>query len=144
MGQKPSSGWAAAKIFAGLLLLFTIGACEADTTTTTPTGEGLRIGSLLPSTGDLASVGTPIAEVVPLLVETVNACGGVNGQPVTLIAADDQSNPASGAEAMTKLVEIDRVAGVVGSFGSSVSNAAADIATRGQVMLISPAVRVHS
>ncbi|MDR5639685.1 MULTISPECIES: ABC transporter substrate-binding protein [unclassified Thermosynechococcus] len=138
MGQKPSSGWAAAKIFAGLLLLFTIGACEADTTTTTPTGEGLRIGSLLPSTGDLASVGTPIAEVVPLLVETVNACGGVNGQPVTLIAADDQSNPASGAEAMTKLVEIDRVAGVVGSFGSSVSNAAADIATRGQVMLISP------
>ncbi|QEQ00281.1 amino acid ABC transporter substrate-binding protein [Thermosynechococcus sp. CL-1] len=138
MGQKPSSGWAAAKVFAGLLLLFTIGACEADTTTTTPTGEGLRIGSLLPSTGDLASVGTPIAEVVPLLVETVNACGGVNGQPVTLIAADDQSNPASGAEAMTKLVEIDRVAGVVGSFGSSVSNAAADIATRGQVMLISP------
>ncbi|HIK23394.1 MAG TPA: ABC transporter substrate-binding protein [Thermosynechococcus sp. M3746_W2019_013] len=138
MGQQPSSGWAAAKIVAGLLLLFTVGACEADTTTTAPTAEGLRIGSLLPSTGDLASVGTPIAEVVPLLVETVNACGGVNGQSVTLIAADDQSNPASGAEAMTKLVEIDRVAGVVGSFGSSVSNAAADIATRGQVMLISP------
>lgn len=122
----------------GMLLLLGVGACQNPNTTTGSSSDGLRIGSLLPSTGDLASVGTPIAEVVPLLVETVNACGGVNGKPVTLIAADDQSNPASGAEAMTKLVEIDRVAGVVGSFGSSVSNAAADIATRGRVMLVSP------
>ncbi|WP_448533924.1 ABC transporter substrate-binding protein [Parathermosynechococcus lividus] len=136
MAQPQSGAWI--KIVAGLLLLLGLGACENTTTTTGSTNDGLRIGSLLPSTGDLASVGTPIAETVPLLVETVNACGGVNGQPVTLIAADDQSSPASGAEAMTKLVEIDRVAGVVGSFGSSVSNAAADIATRGKVMLVSP------
>jgi neutral amino acid transport system substrate-binding protein len=134
---QPQS-WVWIKIVAGVLLLLGLGACENTTTTTGSVSDGLRIGSLLPSTGDLASVGTPIAETVPLLVETVNACGGVNGQPVTLIAADDQSSPASGAEAMTKLVEIDRVAGVVGSFGSSVSNAAADIATRGQVMLVSP------
>ncbi|XFA73561.1 ABC transporter substrate-binding protein [Thermosynechococcaceae cyanobacterium Okahandja] len=134
MGQQQS--WV--KTFTSLLVLLGLGACNNVGTTGGTNGNGLRIGSLLPSTGDLASVGTPIAETVPLLVETVNACGGVNGQPVTLIAADDQSNPASGAEAMTKLVEIDRVAGVVGSFGSSVSNAAADIATRGQVMLISP------
>jgi len=134
MGQQQS--WV--KTFTSLLVLLGLGACNNVGTTGGTNGNGLRIGSLLPSTGDLASVGTPIAETVPLLVETVNACGGVNGQPVTLIAADDQSNPASGAEAMTKLVEIDRVAGVVGSFGSSVSNAAADIATRGQVMLVSP------
>jgi len=134
MGQQQS--WV--KTFTSLLVLLGLGACNNVGTTGGTNGNGLRIGSLLPSTGDLASVGTPIAETVPLLVETVNACGGVNGQPVTLIAADDQSNPASGAEAMTKLVEIDRVAGVVGSFGSSVSNAAADIATRSQVMLVSP------
>ncbi len=134
MGQQQS--WV--KTFTSLLVLLGLGACNNVGTPTGTNGNGLRIGSLLPSTGDLASVGTPIAETVPLVVETVNACGGVNGQPVTLIAADDQSNPAAGAEAMTKLVEIDRVAGVVGSFGSSVSNAAADIATRGQVMLVSP------
>lgn len=123
-----------------LLVLATLGACE----TVTPTGpdsganSGLRIGSLLPSTGDLASVGQPIVNTVPLVVETVNACGGVNGQPVTLIAEDDQSSPAAGAEAMTKLVEVDKVAGVVGSFASGVSNAAVDIAARGKVVLISP------
>lgn len=101
-------------------------------------GKGLRIGSLLPSTGDLASVGQAMQQSVPLLVETVNQCGGVNGAPVTLISVDDQTDPTSGAEGMTKLAEVDRVAGVVGSFASSVSMAAMPIAVRNRVMLISP------
>jgi neutral amino acid transport system substrate-binding protein len=101
-------------------------------------GSGLKIGALLPATGDLSSIGQPMLTVVPLLVETVNGCGGVNGQPVTLVTEDDQTDPTAGAEAMSKLAEVDRVAGVVGSFASSVSQAAVDIAVRNRVMLISP------
>ncbi len=102
-------------------------------------GTGLKIGSLLPATGDLASVGQPMLAAVPLLVETVNQCGGVNGQPVTLVPnTDDQTDPTAGADGMTKLAEVDKVAGVVGSFASSVSSAAAPIAVRNKVMLISP------
>ncbi|MCU0552494.1 MAG: ABC transporter substrate-binding protein [Leptolyngbya sp. Prado105] len=100
--------------------------------------KGLKIGSLLPSTGDLASVGSQMVNAVPMLVETVNACGGVNGEPVTLVSADDQTDPAAGAEAMTRLAEKERVAGVVGSFASSVSTAALPIAVRNKVVLISP------
>ncbi|MGG6264835.1 ABC transporter substrate-binding protein [Leptolyngbya sp. AN03gr2] len=99
---------------------------------------GLKIGSLLPSTGDLASVGQQMTAAVPLLVETVNQCGGVNGQPVTLVQVDDQTDPAAGAEGMTRLAERERVAGVVGSFASSVSTAALPIAVRNKVVLISP------
>lgn len=102
------------------------------------TSGGLKIGSLLPSTGDLASIGQPMIASVPLLVETVNKCGGVNGAPVSLVAVDDQTDPTAGAEGMTKLAEVDRVAGVVGSFASSVSSAAVPIAVRNKVMLISP------
>jgi neutral amino acid transport system substrate-binding protein len=40
---------------------------------------------------------------------------------------------------MTKLSEVDKVAGVVGAFGSSVSTAAVDIAAKNKVMLVSPA-----
>ncbi len=101
-------------------------------------GDGLKIGTLLPATGDLASVGQPMLAAVPLLVEKVNACGGVNGKPVTLITADDQTDQAAGVEAMTKLVEVDKVAGVVGSFASGVSGAAVNLAVRGKVMMISP------
>jgi neutral amino acid transport system substrate-binding protein len=75
---------------------------------------------------------------VPMAVETANKCGGVNGKPVTLVAEDDQTNPAAGAATMTKLAEVDKVAGVVGSFASSVSSAAVDIAVRNKVMLVSP------
>ncbi len=116
---------------------FLLGACE-DSGVNNPTASGLKIGSLLPTTGDLASIGQQMAPSVPLLVETVNACGGVNGQSVTLVAVDDQTDPKAGAAGMTKLASVDKVAGVVGSFASSVSTAAVSIATQNQVMLISP------
>lgn len=108
-------------------------------TSSTTEAKGLKLGSLLPATGDLASIGQGMINGVPLLVDTVNQCGGVNGEPVTLVPnADDQTDPRAGAEGMTKLAEVDRVAGVVGSFASSVSSAAVDIAVRNKVMLISP------
>ncbi len=109
------------------------------TTTASPVGEGgLKLGALLPITGDLSAIGQNMPKAANLAVETINACGGVNGQPVTLIKEDDQTDPAAGSQAMTKLVEVDKVAGVVGSFASSVSSAAVDIAARNQVMLVSP------
>lgn len=100
--------------------------------------DGLKLGALLPITGDLSSIGQNMPGAAKLAIETINACGGVNGKPVTLISEDDQTDPTAGASAMTKLAESDRVAGVVGSFASSVSGAAVDIAVRNRVMLISP------
>lgn len=110
----------------------------ANSTTTTSNAQELKIGSLLPATGDLASIGQQMIGAVPLVVETVNACGGVNGKPVTLVSVDDQTDPKNGAAGMTKLATVDRVAGVVGSFASSVSTAAVSIATQNKVMLVSP------
>ena len=110
----------------------------ASSTTSETNNQGLKIGSLLPATGDLGPIGQQMASAVPLVVETVNACGGVNGAPVTLVAEDDQTEPRQGTVAMTKLADVDNVAGVVGSFASSVSSAAVPIAVRNKVMLISP------
>jgi neutral amino acid transport system substrate-binding protein len=115
------------------------GQTGAPTGSPVTSAKGLKIGSLLPATGDLASIGQPMLDAVPLLVETVNACGGVNGEPVTMVPnADDQTNPEAGLEAMTRLAEVEKVAGVVGSFASSVSTAALPVAVRNKVMLISP------
>ncbi len=101
-------------------------------------GKGLKIGSLLSATGDVASIAQPLPTAIKMAVDTVNACGGVNGEPVTLISEDDQSDPSAGTTAMTKLVSMDKVAGVVGAFGSSISTAAADIAAKNKVMIVSP------
>lgn len=102
-------------------------------------GDGLKLGTLLPITGDLVQYGTPMQETADLLVKTVNACDGVLGQPVTLVSADTQTDPAQGTQAMTKLVEADQVVGVVGAASSASSSAAIPIAVRGQVVQISPA-----
>ncbi|MEM1426276.1 MAG: ABC transporter substrate-binding protein, partial [Cyanobacteria bacterium P01_H01_bin.130] len=115
-----------------------IAGCEAPAGDGGGTAGGLKLGALLPATGDLSSIGQPMLEVLPLLVDQVNACGGVNGAPVELITADDQTTPTTGAEGMTKLAEVDQVAGVVGSFASSVSMAGVDVAVRNEVMMISP------
>ena len=109
-----------------------------DTTASGDGGDGLKIGTLLPTTGDLASIGQNMPVAVELAVETINACDGVNGAPVTVINEDSQTDPSAGSSAMTKLAEVDKVAGVVGAFASSVSSSAVDIAVRDQVMLISP------
>jgi neutral amino acid transport system substrate-binding protein len=99
----------------------------------------LKLGTLLSATGDVASIAAPLPEAVKLAVAKVNKCGGVNGMPVAdVVSEDDQSKPESAIAAMTKLATTDKVAGVVGSFGSSVSSAATSIATRNKVMLISP------
>ncbi|WYM01025.1 MAG: ABC transporter substrate-binding protein [Gloeotrichia echinulata CP02] len=110
----------------------------ANSTTAASSAKGLKIGTLLPTTGDLAPIGQQMVGAVPLLVEQVNACGGVNGEPVTLVEVDDQTDPKAGAAGITKLANVDKVAGVVGSFASSVSSAAVSIAVPDKVMLISP------
>ncbi|MDJ0747292.1 MAG: ABC transporter substrate-binding protein [Xenococcaceae cyanobacterium MO_167.B27] len=115
-------------------------ACQNGNNTTSSggNGTGLKLGALLPVTGDLSSIGQNMPIAVNLAVETINACGGVNDNPVTLIEADSQTDPSVGSTAMTQLAEVDRVAGVIGAFASSVSSSAIDVAVRNEVMLVSP------
>ena len=120
-----------AKLAIAIALILLPSACQSSS-------GGLKIGTLLAITGDLSQFGSSMQDSASLLVKTVNACGGVLGQPVQLISEDDQTQPGAGATAMSKLAEVNRVAGVVGATGSAVSSAAVDIAVRNQVVLISP------
>lgn len=137
------------KMLALSVTLFSLSACQTtDTGDSTSSGdngnsnsnggEGLKLGTLVPTTGDLSSIGQNMPVAVQLAVDTINACGGVNDSPVTLISEDSQTDPSAGITAMTKLAEVDQVAGVVGAFASSVSGAAVDVAVRNNIMLVSP------
>ncbi len=118
----------------GIMGLALLTACQAAP----PSPEQLKIGTLLPITGDLSQYGSGMQETAQWAVDTANACGGVLGQPISLVAADDQTDPVAAASAIAKLVESDRVTGLVGGASSSVASATIDLAVRQKVVMISP------
>ncbi|AFY72868.1 ABC-type branched-chain amino acid transport system, periplasmic component [Synechococcus sp. PCC 7502] len=125
----------------GLITCFWIVACQPETPTpptATVATDQLRLGIVLPATGDLASIGAPMVKGIDFLIDTVNNCGGVLGKPIQVFKEDDRTEPTAGAEAVTKLVQVDKVGAIVGSFASSVSTAGIAVAAPNKVVMISP------
>jgi neutral amino acid transport system substrate-binding protein len=133
-----------AKILLGVITCFWVVACQPEVTTTSSTpaptvaSDQLRLGIVLPATGDLASIGSPMVKGIDFLIGTVNDCGGVLGKPIQVFKEDDRTEPTAGAEAVTKLVQVDKVGAIVGSFASSVSTAGIAVAAPNKVVMISP------
>ena len=103
-------------------------------------GSGPKIGTLLDETGDLGAYGPPIQNGVDLAVGLINDAGGISGTDVTVIHADSGTSPNIATEAAGKLIEIDKVNGIVGSLSSGVTMAVAEAKTiPAGTVLISPA-----
>ena len=109
---------------------------EAPTTTAAPApaGDPLILASLMPLSGDLASLGPGIALGAALAVEQINAAGGINGQPVVLIEGD---SGCDGAVALTSLNDVI-AQGVMGAACSGTSLAILDTAIAAEVVMVSP------
>ena len=112
---------------------------EAPTTTAAPApaGDPLILASLMPLSGDLASLGPGIALGAALAVEQINAAGGINGQPVQLIEGD---SGCDGAVALTSLNDViaQGAQGVMGAACSGTSLAILDTAIAAEVVMVSP------
>lgn len=129
-----------------LILTFLIASCQelgnSPPVTVSPTpieSEGLKVGAILPYTGNLADVGQPMIEVLPLLIDQVNACGGVNDQSVSLAVEDDQSQPKGAVSAMTNLAQTDAVDVAIVGFVNVASRKVLDMAVQNNIPVISPA-----
>lgn len=110
-----------------------------------PTGSGDSTGSILVGmygslSGDGASFGQSSLEGTQLAVEEVNNAGGVlGGRQIQLLVEDDQSKPEEASNAVTKMITQDGVVAVLGEVASRRSLAAAPVAQRYQVPMITPA-----
>lgn len=83
--------------------------------------EPLRIGAVMPLTGDLQSLGVPGLKGVELAAEEINAAGGVLGADIEISTGDSQTLPQAGVDAAQKLVNLNRVVGLVGAMSSGVT-----------------------
>jgi branched-chain amino acid transport system substrate-binding protein len=91
-------------------------------------------------TGDGASFGQSSKDGAEMAVEEVNASGGVlEGRKIRLLIEDDQSKPEEASNAVTKLITQDKVIAVIGEVASRRTLAAAPVAQKYQIPMITPA-----
>ncbi|HOB61352.1 MAG TPA: branched-chain amino acid ABC transporter substrate-binding protein [Candidatus Competibacteraceae bacterium] len=84
--------------------------------------DTVKIGLMAPLTGSWASEGQGMKKIVELLAEQQNAKGGVLGKPIEVIVEDDGGDPRTASLAAQRLTT-KGVAAVVGTYGSSVTEA---------------------
>lgn len=83
----------------------------------------IRIGATISETGPASFLGDPEAKTLHLLVDEINAAGGINGEQIRLIMYDDGGDPNRARTFATRLVEDDEVVAIIGgtTTGTSMS-----------------------
>lgn len=118
--------------------LFAFSACVEGTSTTdeTVTIEGtVKVGAIMPLTGDAAAYGVPLQKVAEIALAKSNAAGGVE---MEFIWEDGKCNGQDAASAVQKLINVDGVQVIYGAFCSSETLGGAPIAEAAGVVMISP------
>ncbi len=80
----------------------------------TPAYADINIGASLAVTGPAAFLGDPEAKTLELVVEQINAKGGINGEKINLIIYDDGADPNKARTFATRLIEEDNIVAMVG------------------------------
>ncbi|HZQ00309.1 MAG TPA: ABC transporter substrate-binding protein [Reyranella sp.] len=98
-------------------------------------GEPIKIATLTPLTGAGGPYGPTMAKVAGAVVAEVNAAGGVLGRKVVLVSEDDQTNPDAGVRAARKLIDVDKVSAIIGTWASAVTTAVAPLCWESKTFL---------
>jgi branched-chain amino acid transport system substrate-binding protein len=101
--------------------------------------DSIKIGAILPLTGDAAAWGIPPKNGALLAVEQINAAGGINGKKLELVVEDDGCDPKMAVNSINKLLAANKPVAVVGAVCSASTLAIAPIVEKNKIVLISPA-----
>jgi branched-chain amino acid transport system substrate-binding protein len=93
--------------------LFSVFVSSILSLTVSAYGQGIPIGFFAPITGPAAADGASAKNAVELGLKEVNDAGGINGKKINLVIYDDRLNPQEAVAIANKLIEKDRVIGVV-------------------------------
>lgn len=99
--------------------------------------DTIKFGVAGPHSGDLASYGLPSINAAKLVIDKVNANGGINGKKVEMLVEDDVCKPEISTNTATKLVS-DKVDVVLGHICSGATIAAMPIYKDAGILVMSP------
>jgi branched-chain amino acid transport system substrate-binding protein len=98
-------------------------------------GAPIKLGTLTPLTGAGGSYGPSMRKAMEYVAQEVNAAGGVLGRQVQLVSEDDQTNPEAAVRAARKLIDVDKVTAVMGTWASAVTTAVAPLCWESKTFL---------
>nr|CAD6616743.1 ABC transporter substrate-binding protein [Rhizobium sp. TCK] len=97
----------------------------------------VRIGASVSATGPAAFLGDPEAKTLEMLVEELNAAGGINGEEIKLVLYDDGGDPNKARTFATRLVEDDEVVAIIGGTTTGTSMSILSVTEDAEIPFIS-------
>ncbi|GBG56764.1 ethanolamine utilization protein EutJ [Sporomusaceae bacterium FL31] len=122
-----------ASLLVGVTML---GSLVAGCGSATTNSKEIKIGANFEMTGGIANFGNQTVNGIKLAIKEANANGGVLGKQLTLVVADNKSEPSEAANAITKLITQDKVKVVLGPVASSNVMATTQIAQDNKIPVI--------
>lgn len=98
-----------------------------------PLPDVIKVGCYEPMTGAFAAGGEQTWEGVELAKEYKTE---VLGKPIKVVLVDNKSDKTEAATAMSRLIEAEKVVGVVGTYGSSLSMAGGEVAEKAGIPVV--------
>lgn len=89
--------------------------------------EEIRVGALMPLSGAGGSFGQEMLASAKIALEEINAAGGPLGRKLVLVEENDETSPEAAVRGARKLIDVDNVTGIIGTWASSVTLAVAPI-----------------
>lgn len=101
--------------------------------------EPIKIGTLLPLTGQLKNFGPDMQAAVELAAQEINDGGGVLGRSIEIAQGDSQTDPSQAPSELNRLITEEDIVGFVGAASSGVSGSVIEQAVNNEIVMVSPA-----
>src|SRR6202011_3912194 len=98
-------------------------------------GAALSLGVLTPLTGAGSFDGPRMLKAMQAVANDINAAGGLLGRKIELVVEDDETNPEAAVRAAHKLVDVDKVPVIMGTWASAVTTAVAPVCWESRTFL---------
>ena len=99
--------------------------------------EVIKVGAIFAVTGGAAFLGGPEARTAQMVVDKVNAAGGINGDTIELIVKDSGGSSEKAISFAKQLIEEEQVLAIIGPSTSGESMKIKKIAEEGKTVLLS-------
>ena len=99
--------------------------------------EDIKVGAILAVTGGASFLGGPESRTLEMMVQEINASGGINGNKIELIIKDSAGDPEKAISFAKQLIEEDKVFAIIGPSTSGETMKIKNIAEEAQMILLS-------